>query len=224
MITEKLERLYPALRIIAERLGPVKALWLVGGSTGLLMHGVPLAADPRDLDLYADRESVPALHGALRSYATDVPHFSETGMYVSNLSHYRIDGVKVELVGGFEVRRDVSLYRVETAQIMAPHSLEFLIPHEADPIRIQVMPLAHELLFNVLRERPDRYEPIAAHMRHNLPAYLDAWTALVRRNRIAEPFLGIVRGLLPEWAEERSRRENAKPLGMEKQGEGDAPP
>ncbi|CAG7641304.1 hypothetical protein ACFQI7_11805 [Paenibacillus allorhizosphaerae] len=153
------ESLLAALKTIREQSGGHRPLtWLVGGSTGLMLQGVSLAAPPRDLDLYIDREQAAEMHEALKPYAVDEQAESETALYRSILSHYDIGGVKVELVGAFEVRALESEYKVEAAylsQLQAP----WLTQPGLESVRI--MPLMHELIFNVLRARPDRYEAIA---------------------------------------------------------------
>jgi hypothetical protein len=190
----KLKRLQPAIQHLQNTLSKVSACWLIGGSTGLLLQGVPLQAEPRDLDLYTDRVHIRALHDALRSHATDIPHDSETGMYRSNLSHYIISGVIVELVGSLEVDRGSAHYEVETTEVMNGFAPDI----EFAGMRVRVMPLVHELLFNVLRERPDRYIPIAEVIRSNPDDHRGVWRTLFDRNRIGEPYIGIIRSLLPE--------------------------
>ncbi|WJH34209.1 hypothetical protein N6H14_30600 [Paenibacillus sp. CC-CFT747] len=168
-----------ALRLLADRLAPFQGAWMVGGSCGLLLHGLRLPNEPRDLDLYADRNHVGTMHRLLADRAEDEQQHSRTDRYDSVLSHYRVNGVNVELVGGFEIRSTGSLYRVET---------DVLKPYAAVPSidkRIRVMPLAHELVFNLLREREDRYEPVAAAMKANPAAHMPALGAIVQGNRLS---------------------------------------
>jgi hypothetical protein len=47
---------------------------------------------------------------------------------------------------------------------------------------IKLMPLEHELLFNLLRSRPDRYEAIAAVMRSRMTEMSETMCELIRRN------------------------------------------
>ncbi|MCZ8520547.1 MULTISPECIES: nucleotidyltransferase family protein [Paenibacillus] len=169
-----------ALQEIGARSRGLGASWLIGGSTGLLLQDVPLAAPPRDLDLYADKEAAALLHQALLPWSTDLQEESETGMYRSILSHYEIAGVAVELVGAFEVRTAVSRYCVEADYLRAKHALLLDI---GQGIETALMPLAHELLFNLLRGRPDRYEAIAAVLRSRQdPRELAALSDLLSRN------------------------------------------
>jgi len=168
-----------ALRTAADRWSSVPSPWLVGGSCGLSYHGVPTAAPPRDLDIYVDAEGAGAFHRALADYAIDEQQYNETERYRSVLSHYVIGGVTLELVAGFEVRESGALYRVDIGGAMRTYALRA----EACGTPVDVMPLAHELTFNLMRQRPDRYEEIAAAMRRALPVHLPAMLRIVADNR-----------------------------------------
>ncbi|MNI81016.1 hypothetical protein D3C73_1375940 [compost metagenome] len=67
----------------------------------------------------------------------------------------------MELVGGFEIWARKSWYRVEIDRLLAAHAPCVQI----GAFKVKLMPLAHELLFNVLRGRVDRYEAIAKQIR-----------------------------------------------------------
>ncbi|TLS53084.1 hypothetical protein FE782_06865 [Paenibacillus antri] len=181
-----------ALRTAADRWSSVPSPWLVGGSCGLTYHEVPIAAAPRDLDIYVDAEGADAFHRALADFAVDEQQYNETERYRSVLSHYAIGGVTVELVAGFEVREPGALYRVDIAGAMRTYALRA----DANGASIGVMPLAHELAFNLLRHRPDRYERIAAAMRSDLPSHLPALIRILEDNRFDENWRARLLGLL----------------------------
>ncbi|WP_017814385.1 MULTISPECIES: hypothetical protein [Paenibacillus] len=136
--------------------------WLLGGSCGLLLQGIPLEEAPRDIDLYADGDAVNLLHKQLQAHAVvlDGPEQNETRMYRSILSHYQAGDYKVELVGDFEVRARESYYRVHIDRNLYNHAPVVAL----NGCSLALMPLAHELIFNLLRDRRDRYERIAEHM------------------------------------------------------------
>ncbi len=154
------EQLNVALQIIAERFDEAEGGWLVGGSCGLYLQGVPIGGVPRDLDLYCDRDAAPLLHERLSPYSTDQQVEDQSGLYRSILSHYAVSDVRVELVGAFEVITKSAHYRVDVERLAARASIMKIGSHS-----IRLMPLEHELVFNVLRDRPDRYEPIAERLR-----------------------------------------------------------
>lgn len=183
-----------ALKTIVERSAGRKLTWLVGGSTGLMLQGVPLAAAPRDLDVYIDREQAADMHEALKPYAVDEQEESQTPLYRSILSHYDIGGVKVELVGAFEVRALDSEYKVEAGYLSALEAARLTQPG-LDNVRL--MPLVHELIFNVMRARADRYEAIAGLCRRLGPAvHKEMLDRLAARNRFSPALTGILERLL----------------------------
>ncbi|WP_046215007.1 hypothetical protein [Paenibacillus wulumuqiensis] len=142
--------------------GSTDTHWLLGGSCGLLLQGIPLDEAPRDIDLYADGSTIQRLHEQLQVHTLvlDGPELNETRMYRSVLSHYQAGDYKVELVGDFEVRARESYYRVHIDKSLYDHAQMITLgSHE-----IAIMPLAHELVFNLLRDRRDRYERIAEQM------------------------------------------------------------
>lgn len=146
-----------AMAFVARQLNQVDPNWLLGGSCGLLLQGVKLDRPPRDIDVYANMDGIDKLHEALSNYALDTPSLDEEGMYLSMLSHYEVNHIPLELIGGFKVRAYGSVYQIEVDGLLYP-----LAPETAlGDISFRLMPLAHELVFNVLRDRPDRYNAIS---------------------------------------------------------------
>lgn len=136
--------------------------WLVGGSCGLLLQGVDIGNQPRDLDIYVDTQGAMILYNALLPFATVPLAFNETEIYVSWLSHFLMEQVAIELVGGFEVKATDSHYKVDVSRLLTKYAITF---HLNGGNSIKLMPLMHELIFNVLRNRPDRYLAIAETIR-----------------------------------------------------------
>jgi hypothetical protein len=153
--------------------------WLIGGSCGLLLHNVDIQRSPRDLDLYVDGIDIAPVHAALQAYAVDTPAYNETPIYASILSHYDIHGDRVEVVGDFRVHALESTYCVEAAYLWENHRTTVLL---TSLYSVNIMPLAHELLFNLLRDRPDRYEAIAQVMRSQSDKHMPALLDLLERN------------------------------------------
>ncbi|MEX2460977.1 MAG: hypothetical protein WD469_06695 [Paenibacillaceae bacterium] len=166
--------------------------WLVGGSCGLLLQGVAIAVPPRDLDLYVDAESAIVVHEALQVYATDQLLQSQTGIYKSLLSHYQIANVSIEVVGGFEVHAQNSHYKVEVNDFLEA----FGVSYEIKDRQIGLMPLAHELVFNMLRQRPDRYRAIVEKMRMNPGESFIPLNKILERNTFSTEFVNRLNELL----------------------------
>ncbi|SEB64641.1 hypothetical protein SAMN05443246_1433 [Paenibacillus sp. GP183] len=159
--------------------------WLVGGSCGLLLHGIELVQSPGDLDIYLDEHEVEALFHILQNWALDQPLLSTTEIYTSTLSHYRVADMQVEAVGGFSVHKNGSHYYAEAEYFLQQYALNV----EIQGTVLAVMPLAHELLFNMLRDRPDRYKPIAAAMLIKPEQHLPVLQDLIERNQWSPEFM-----------------------------------
>jgi hypothetical protein len=181
-----------AVLSIASRLNGIEAQWLIGGSCGLLLQGVKVAKVPRDLDMYADTGDAAAIADRLADLAVDAPQYSETDIYRSVLSHYRLGDAIAELVGGFQVISEGSIYTVEASYLRSHHA----VVKEIDGLSVPLMPLAHELIFNMLRNRPDRYEAIASVMKAQPERHFPALDALVKRNTISKPLIDKINRLL----------------------------
>lgn len=172
---------------IAEALYEEPARWLLGGSCGLLLQGVALDREPRDVDLYTDDADAPAIAAALSPYATDELQYNETPIYRSRLGHFDIAGIPIELVGGFRVEADESCYEVEIGALLEAAAVRVKV----EDAEIKLMPLAHELVFNLLRDRPDRYVAIAAAMRCDSlhERHRTLLRDLVQRNRLTSALI-----------------------------------
>lgn len=186
-----MERLPEALSVIQAECGGGHK-WLIGGSCGMVLHGLSLDREPRDLDLYADSAAAGAMSGLLRNYATDKLEWSETERYRSVLSHYAIKGLSVELVGDFRVTTSEAEYRVEIEGFLDAYAVQTRVGGAA----VSLMPLGHEFVFNVMRERPDRYLPIGEAIRRMPEIHLPALAAIVRRNAFSPDFAERLSGLL----------------------------
>ncbi len=164
------------LEILHRLLEPTQAQWLLGGSMGLMLRGLPCIQQPRDIDIYIDHKDSARVHEALHAFASHPPRFSETDMYESTLCHYYVLGVQVEVVCDFRVQTLSCLYQVEVA-VLATYFQEFAKLDES--VNIPVIPLAHELLFNLLRQRSDRYVLIASWIELNPKLHVPALTYLL---------------------------------------------
>lgn len=183
-----------ALRRIAERTEGSGIAWVVGGSAGLMLRGLPLAAPPRDLDLYADPEDAAKMHEALGGWAVDVPVRSRTERYDSILSHYRIGDIEVELVGGFVVADRGCRYEVKVRDVLLPEAERRSV--SPDNAGVLLAPLAHELWFNWLRGRDDRIRLIAAAMSAEPERQLRSLRRLTASGRFTPEAVAAVEALI----------------------------
>lgn len=191
MILNKLPGLMKPLLILAESLNRAELPWLLGGSCGLLLQGVELAKAPRDIDIYADTEAIEALHQELTLWSLDRPYLDEEGMYKSMLSHYQMEGYSVELVGGFTVSSHHSIYQVKVDNLLYHRAAESWI----QDIPIRLMPLSHELVFNMLRGREDRYQAIAEVIREQPESHEELLKIIVSQNDWSQSHLSLIQQL-----------------------------
>ncbi|MCM3171441.1 hypothetical protein [Paenibacillus sp. MER 99-2] len=166
--------------------------WLLGGSCGLLFQEVELQQAPRDIDIYADIAAAKRLHRTAPGTVLDEPQVDKTGPYASLLSHYQVGECALELVGGFEIWARNSWYRVEIDRLLAKHAPCIQIGSYS----VQLMPLAHELLFNVLRGRVDRYEAIAKQIRKQPDQHQPLMMLLSEQNMWTSRFHSEVKDLV----------------------------
>ncbi|MFC3745833.1 hypothetical protein [Paenibacillus sp. GCM10012306] len=167
-------------------------LWMLGGSCGLLLHGVTLGRMPQDIDLYADLGDAERLHHALCHYAVDNPVEDLSNGCYSLLSHYLIGGISVELVCGFRIYRGLSRYSVDTVRLLRHTSLQ-VFPAIG---MLRLMPLAHEFVFNILRGRVDRYKVITSVMKKDMPRHLPLLQELIELHQWGPTHMSILKGQL----------------------------
>jgi exo-beta-1,3-glucanase (GH17 family) len=142
--------------------------------------------------LYADEPDAALLHAALGAYAVDEPHESINEIYRSVLSHYRIENVNVELVGGFVVNSGRDRYVVEVANVLEPCKSVI----SAGGTAVGVVPLAHELWFNRLRGRNDRVDLIAKAVRCEPERHWEAFRLIEKRNALSDVSVKAVHELI----------------------------
>ncbi|MDN4078521.1 hypothetical protein QYF52_11295 [Paenibacillus polymyxa] len=185
-----------ALGSLTESWSAVSVPWMLGGSCALLVQEVELDRLPRDIDIYADIHAAKLLHARSPGVSIDPQQVDRSGSYVSLLSHYELEGFPVELVGGFEVLCDGALYRLEVERLLWSAGIQL----DLENTSLRLMPLSHELLFNLLRNRPDRYQAIADVMKRDPQQHIGILTQLLVRNIWNKEQLGKLIELLP-WPE-----------------------
>lgn len=171
-------------------LGPV---WLLGGSCSLLLQQVKLERQPNDIDVYADIADAKQLHTAAPGDPEDRQELNCSGLYTSLLSHYRVGGIRLELVGGFEITAGGSMYRLEVKHVLQEYAPQM----ELKDNQLQLTPLSHEFMFNLLRDRPDRYDAIAQAMNVHPELHAPLMGRLLQANVWSEMHLGRIAALLP---------------------------
>ncbi|MFB5265983.1 hypothetical protein ACE41H_04165 [Paenibacillus enshidis] len=173
------------------------AVWLLGGSCSLLLQQVELGRQPNDIDIYADLAAAKQLHTAAPGISEDEQELNRSGLYTSLLSHYRVSGLRLELVGGFEIMTGGSWYRLEVEHVLQEHAPQIRLNNNL----LYLTPLSHEFMFNLLRDRPDRYEAIAKVMNVRPDIHAPLVSRLMQANVWADSLLSRMSALLPWTAD-----------------------
>lgn len=202
-------RVIPSLTQLASLCNDSESKWLLGGSCSLWLQDVSISATPNDIDVYVDIQDVEDVHSRLVAFALDEPHMDESGLYRSCLSHYRLEDLTMELVGGFEVRTEGAIYRTKVSDVLFSAAPNWKLGNT----EISLMPLAHEFVFNMLRNRPDRYLSIATIIRNHPDEHLPLLSRLLADNKWEAEYVSRMAEILDQpllsghWNEHRDGHE-----------------
>ncbi|WP_128894452.1 hypothetical protein [Longirhabdus pacifica] len=162
-------------------LKPQGVHYVIGGSSSLMLQHVELNQHPNDVDVYVAESDVLKAHDALKSYAIDTPRIIENGMFRSNMSGYVIHNMLVELVGGFQITTSATKFALIIDRDHPYHVSEVYVLGK----RIAITSLAYEFVFNVIRERADRYIPIVQKMNKQMELHHDDLQRMLQHHIIS---------------------------------------
>lgn len=174
---------YKPLLYAAERLNRTGIPWLVGGSTACVLQGVPYLHKPNDLDIYIDRHSIEDVKRMLDDWEIVPVQTAKTEVYSSYLSRCCVNATEVEFIANMTVRTATGHYKVEVDNLLMIYATEVIVKDMPAP----VIPLEHEMVFNLLREREDRFGPIGETLRKK-GVNRGLWSALQERNELPLDF------------------------------------
>lgn len=92
------------LRILCEALENTGVNWAVTGSLGLALQGVPL--EPHDIDIQADEAGAYRIAALFADHVVQPVAFSAKGNIRSHFGALEIDGMRVEVMGDVQHRRE----------------------------------------------------------------------------------------------------------------------
>lgn len=99
-----MERHLSVLRILCEALENTGVNWAVTGSLGLALQGVPL--EPHDIDIQADEAGAYRIAALFADRVVQPMAFSAKGNIRSHFGALEIDGMRVEVMGDVQHRRE----------------------------------------------------------------------------------------------------------------------
>ena len=109
--------------------------WVITGSVGLALQGVPL--EPNDVDIQTDDDGAYEAARRLAAHVTQPVTRVERSWGRSLMGKLDIDGLQVEIIGDIQTRRD-------DGWEPPPDLASLARTVEADGMRLRVLPLAYE--------------------------------------------------------------------------------
>jgi hypothetical protein len=100
MIPKKIQR---ALEIIYSKLKDKKIKWVLAGSSSLALQGVKIR--PKDIDILTDKRGALLMNKLLKEYEVKPVKFQRSEFFESYFGEFKIDGVKVEVMGNLKEKR-----------------------------------------------------------------------------------------------------------------------
>ncbi len=88
------------LRKLYERLKENNVNWVVTGSLGFALHGVPV--EPHDIDIQTDKEGAYEIEHLFSEFVVEPVGFRESRRIRSHFGVLIIDGIKVEIMGDIQ--------------------------------------------------------------------------------------------------------------------------
>lgn len=159
------------VRRIAGLLQGKDIVWALGASMMLYFHG--LVAEPNDVDILVAPENADAMDALLRENGEKLPSPPNAGYGTKVFNEYVLDGVGVDMMAGFVIRRDGRDYAY------ALNAADFTYV-EQDGLKVPLTPLEDwYVLYQLMQGRAVRVAQIRGHlMEHGARrALLDAWLA-----------------------------------------------
>ncbi|MEW5759751.1 MAG: hypothetical protein AB1779_03175 [Candidatus Thermoplasmatota archaeon] len=95
-------RYFEVLRKIYARLSNTNVNWVVTGSLGFALQGMPVK--PNDIDIQTDKRGAYEIERHFSDFVTKKVEFSFTERICSHFGELMIDGIKVEIMGDIQKR------------------------------------------------------------------------------------------------------------------------
>lgn len=128
--------------------------WALAGSTASALYGLSL--NPHDIDILTDIKGAKLLSSRLKEFALSPLKNVEGEHFSSFLAQFKVEGVKVEVIGNLQVKGEKGFLRFN----FWPYIRELPFAGE----KIQVVPLEWQLVVNFIIGKMEKAELIAHHL------------------------------------------------------------
>jgi hypothetical protein len=109
------------LRIIKEKLKDTEIRWVLVGSLSLALQGITL--EPNDIDILTDKEGAFEINKLFKEYEVKPVRFKRSEHLESYLGEFRINGVKVEVMGDLK-EKDRNSWKSLSDRLVSPKIVE----------------------------------------------------------------------------------------------------
>lgn len=128
--------------------------WVLTGSLGLALQGVPV--EVHDIDIQTDEDGAYEFERIFAQYVVDPVRYSEAERIRSHLGAFSINGIKVEVMGDVQKRLDDQLWE-ETVQLEDHrHWMEIEV------LQVPLLKLEYEYLAYLRMGRKEKADKILA--------------------------------------------------------------
>lgn len=102
------------LSFVADRLSDHNITWGVGGS--LLLSFYKIIDKPNDIDILVDERNATKLNEIMSSVGKPKEALSSNPFRTIYFSKYRINGIDIDVMGGFAIQHDEGIYKISLQQ------------------------------------------------------------------------------------------------------------
>lgn len=152
-----------AVRAITPAMFKAQEPWALMGSTASVLQGLD-GYSPPDIDIVTTTVGAYIMSGAIAGCGATIRpvSFSAASPYSGHFGVFEVRGIKVDIMGDLLMR--VEDGEINTIDHFSRWSDKVRILH-FEGLHIPVVPLEWQLIANVLLDRPERYDRLAAHLR-----------------------------------------------------------
>ena len=132
------DKILETLKIVYEKLKDSNVTWILSGSTSLVLQGVDVDIKD-DIDILTDKDGIIVIDNLLSEFREKSLGYSSNDRYKSYFEIYKVNGIKVEVMGEFQ-------YRLLNGEWSKPNQLNETIKGNYYGMEILMLTLEQELI------------------------------------------------------------------------------
>lgn len=179
-----------AIRLICEVLCKENIPWVLGGSTALLLRGVRLQSQPRDIDIFTNREGANKINKLFGRYEVAKVMYRENHKYASYFGFFSIYGIRVEVIADLTIRGNGTLYYLHIDQSVISKAKGVIVNGYA----VKLLPLEEQLVSNMVKGNYDRVFQILEYLK-TCNVHWEYIKDIVKRGKYPSNFIKRIRGM-----------------------------